>query len=121
MQWMRRHYAHPHLRRSSQTAAGPRSWSKNMDTPVTLLYRTPNIRIDEFEFHATVESDRSGQARRHFRWRRPGRMWAPLAEFQGHPPKRKAMAKAFEPFKKHMVWAERGSPLQSGAATGTAT
>lgn len=79
---------------------------------MTLLYRTPNIQIDEFEFHATVESTRGRRPRRHFRWRKSGQTWAPLSEFKGHPPKAKVMAKKFAPFKRHMTWAEQGVPVR---------
>lgn len=75
---------------------------------MTLLYRTSNIQIDEFEFHATVESTRSGAAKRHFRWRRAGTMWAPLSAFEGHPPKGRILGKKFAPFRKHMLQAARG-------------
>jgi hypothetical protein len=76
---------------------------------MTLLYRTPNIRLDEFEFHATVETCRGDVPRRHFRWRRPGGMWAPLSEFQGHPPKAGVIGAKFAPFKRHMLQAEQGA------------
>lgn len=75
---------------------------------MTLLYRSPNIRIDDLEFHATVESTRNGRARRHFRWRLPGGMWTPLAAFKGHPPKGRVLGKKFAPFQKHMLQAAAG-------------
>lgn len=78
---------------------------------MTLLYRTPNIRIDDMEFHATVETTRGGMARRHFRWRRPGEMWKPLSQFEGHPPKGDVLGSKFAPFKWHMRQAARGRVL----------
>lgn len=80
---------------------------------MTILYRTPNIRIDEHEWHATVETRRGGPPKRHFRWRTPGRMWQPVADFKGHPPKAAVMAKRFQPFKRHMLWAVTGMPENS--------
>jgi len=78
---------------------------------MTLLYRTPNIRLDEFEFHATVETCRGDVPRRHFRWRRPGGMWQRLADWplekEGHPPKAGRIGAAFAPFKRHMLQAEQ--------------
>jgi hypothetical protein len=76
---------------------------------MTLLYRTPNIVIDEFEFHATVETCRGAQPRRHFRWRMAGRreMWRRLSDFKGHPPKARVLGAKFAPFKRHMLQAER--------------
>lgn len=84
---------------------------------VTLLYRTPNVRIDEFEFHATVESCRGDRPRQHFRWRRPGGMWRTMTDFEGHPPKAKVLSNAFQQFKHHMKWAEQGEPVNAAGAT----
>ncbi len=78
---------------------------------MTLLYRTPNLKIDELEFHATVESTRGGAARRHFRVRRAGGMWEPLSKFAGHPPKGDVLGRRFQPFQKHMLQAAAGRVL----------
>jgi len=73
---------------------------------MTLLYRTPNIKIDKYEFHATVESHRGGRPCRHFRWRKPGGMWRKLADFdEGHAPKLTELNMRFGTFRKHMVLA----------------
>lgn len=74
---------------------------------MTLLYRSPNIKIEDCEFHATVETARGSVAKRHFRWRKPGGKWAPLAEFKGHPPKGRVLGSKFAPFKKHMLQAQQ--------------
>jgi hypothetical protein len=72
---------------------------------MTLLYRTPNLQIEDLEFHATVETTRSGAAKRHFRWWKPGGMWAPLSAFKGHPPKGRILGAKFAPFQRHMLQA----------------
>ena len=75
---------------------------------MTTIYRTPNLAIDEFEFHISLELFK-GRVRRHTRWRllidRHKNPWEPIATFVGHKPK--ALAKRFAPFKRHMVMAEQ--------------
>lgn len=78
---------------------------------MTLLYRTPNISFDGFEFHATVESYRGASPRRHYRWRRPGGMWRRVGDFDGHPPKMAVLNSKFATFKRHMQWAMQGGPV----------
>jgi hypothetical protein len=76
---------------------------------MSILYRTPNIVIDEFEFHIAVEL-RAGRVRRHTRYRPlsdKDEMWRSIADFEGYPPKPRIMATRFAPFKHHMVQAER--------------
>lgn len=76
---------------------------------MTILYRTPNIVVDDFEFYALVEV-RKGRPRRHFYLRPLSEkpvMWEPLSKFKGNRPKYKQLAKRFQPFKKHMVQAEQ--------------
>ena len=78
---------------------------------MTLLYRTPNVSLAGFEFHATVESHH-GQVARHYRWRRPRGMWRKLADWEpgnGHPPKMREVNLKFQTFRRHMQWALRGA------------
>jgi hypothetical protein len=90
---------------------------------MTLLYRTPNLVIDEFEFHASVEL-RDGRIGKHFRWRplstKP-QMWRLLAEFKGHPPKPHVLRARFNPFRRHMTQAEQSIVENARAARAHAT
>lgn len=71
-----------------------------------ILYRTPNVVIEDAEWHASVEL-RDGRVRRHFRFRRSDReMWQPIAEWKGHLPKA-LRGRAFQAFRLHMLQAER--------------
>ena len=82
---------------------------------MTLLYRSPNVVIDRFEWHATVEVH-FGRIRRKMLWRplstKPG-MWQPIREWQGRKPLWKEFNRAFGPFKLHMTRAER-SVVENG-------
>lgn len=74
-----------------------------------LLYRTPNLVIDRFEFHATVNL-RAGRVSRRFYFRPltgPLRNWTPIANWKGHPPTPRELRVKFGPFKLHMLQAER--------------
>lgn len=74
-----------------------------------ILYRTPNIVIDEFEFHVAVELRDGGRARRYTRFRplidRHKIPWTSVASFPGHMPK--SLAKRLNPFKRHIAQAEQ--------------
>lgn len=78
---------------------------------MSTLYRTPNIVIDEFEFHMSVELREDSRVRRYLRWRPLARRnqvpWATIAHFKGHPPKPTVLKVRFAPFMKHMLQAER--------------
>lgn len=73
---------------------------------MTLLYRSPNVVVAGAEWHASVEL-RAGIVRRYFRFRKPGKMWQPLDEWEGHRPKSREMHNAFGTFKRHMLRAEQ--------------
>jgi hypothetical protein len=78
---------------------------------MTTLYRTPNIVIDEFEWHASVET-KDGRVYRRFKFRPLSHylrkeMWLPITSWRGHRPKLRQFSKAFAPFKAHMVRAEQ--------------
>lgn len=76
---------------------------------VTTLYRTPNVVIDEFEFHMTVEV-RKGRVGRHTRWRLLSTKplaWQLIAHFKGHPPKPGIFKDAFRPYLPHVLIAEK--------------
>lgn len=75
-------------------------------SPMSLLYRTPNVVMAGAEWHASVEL-RAGTVRRYFRFRRPGKMWQPMDEWEGHRPKSAEMHNAFGIFKRHMLRAEQ--------------
>lgn len=73
------------------------------------LYRTPNIVIDEFEFHVAVELREDGRVRRYTRFRplidRHKTPWASITSFPGHLPK--SLSTKLNPFKRHMAQAEK--------------
>lgn len=75
-----------------------------------ILYRTPDIIIDEFEFHISIEI-RDGRVRKFTRWRlvspKKRLAWQPIAEFKGHLPKVGIWKSRFGPYKRHMEMAER--------------
>jgi hypothetical protein len=78
---------------------------------MTILYRTPNIVINEFEWHATVEV-RFRRVMRCFRFRPLSHyvkavMWFPIVEWKGHKPQADQFRKAFEPYRLHMQRAEQ--------------
>jgi len=77
----------------------------------TLLYRSPDVVINEFQWHLVVEA-RNGKACRFLRWRPAGKpgtvgMWRPFKKWVGHKPKA-AEFKLLEKFKPHARLAERG-------------
>lgn len=66
---------------------------------MTLLYRSPNLRIDDHEWHVTV--DQSGARRSiNYRFRRVGARvkWSHIAKWQGRKPK--GLSEFFEPYQK---------------------
>lgn len=74
-----------------------------------MLYRSPNVVIDRHEWHVTVET-RAGKIRRYWRFRPLSTKpvaWQPIGEWRGHLPKGRVFCKAFQPFKGHMLRAER--------------
>lgn len=80
---------------------------------MTTLYRTPNIVIDQHEWHASVET-KGGRVYRRFKFRplsvRPV-MWSPIDTWPGRKPK--GLHRSFRAFKAHMVQAER-SVVENG-------
>lgn len=76
---------------------------------MSTIYRTPNIVIDEFEFHIAVEY-RDGRTRRFMRYRplslRPVK-WSSIADFKGHPPKPWILRMRFRNHMKHIEFAEK--------------
>jgi hypothetical protein len=76
---------------------------------MTTLYRTPNIILASHEWHALVRL-KAGRVARRFYFRplssKP-HPWQPLHQWQGHKPKGREWAKAFAPFTRHMLLAER--------------
>ena len=76
---------------------------------MTILYRTPNVVIDRFEWHAAVEMYH-GRVARYFRFRPnglPARKWSDVSKWPGRKPTWREFDKAFGPFKRHMLQAER--------------
>ena len=75
-----------------------------------ILYRTPDIIIDEFEFHISIEV-RDGRVRKFTRWRPRSAIkryaWRPIADFKGHPPKADVFRKRFRGCQRHIEMAER--------------
>lgn len=66
---------------------------------MTLLYRSPNLRIDDHEWHVTV--DQSGDRRSvNYRFRRVGARikWQNITKWEGRPPK--SLREFFEPYQK---------------------
>lgn len=68
---------------------------------MTLLYRSPNLRIDDHEWHVTVEQHRKRAPTVHYRFRpvtdRSVR-WEPIVKWQGRKPK--GLSEFFEPYQK---------------------
>jgi hypothetical protein len=67
------------------------------------LYRTPNIRVDQHEWHAAVECRDGRTARVYYRFRPFGErreMWRPIDRWEGRKPK--ALNRFFRPFWKHI-------------------
>ena len=75
-----------------------------------ILYRPPDIIIDEFEFHISIEV-RDGRVRKFTRWRPLSATkrfaWQPIADFKGHPPKAHVFKAKFKGCKRHIEMAER--------------
>jgi hypothetical protein len=75
-----------------------------------VLYRSPDIVIDEFEFHISLEV-RDGRVRRFTRWRPASSTkrvaWRPIADFKGYPPKARVWRTHFKGCERHICMAER--------------
>jgi hypothetical protein len=80
---------------------------------VTTLYRTPNLVLDESEWHALVRA-KAGRISTIYYFRPligPRRMWLPVTSWRGDKPCAREFAKKFQPFKRHMLQASRSVTL----------
>lgn len=84
---------------------------------MTLLYRSPNVRIDDADWHVTVETHH--KTRRVivvYRWRTdPKRAWQKVEQWPGRLPK--ALHTFFQPYKHSIRVAAGGAHVASAYST----
>lgn len=86
------------------------------------LYRSPNIRLDDFEFHVVVRTTR-GRPHVSYFWRPIGPpicAWESLAHWQGRLPGRlpKGLGLAFKPYRYSIRVALGKTPRSPGGTRG---
>jgi hypothetical protein len=76
---------------------------------MSLLYRTPNVVIDRFEWQCSVELREKGRIRRYYRFRplsvKP-MSWQPISQWKGRLPTT-AEFRVFGRMNQHIIRAER--------------
>lgn len=90
---------------------------------MTTLYRTPNIVIGAFEWHAAVRQ-KDGRISRNFYFRPnvlPRRAWVPMSSWKGRRPTWNEFERAFGKFKRHMTIAEQSVRENARMAQGAAS
>lgn len=77
---------------------------------MSLLYRTPNVIIDRFEWHCSVELREKGRVRRYYRFRPLSLTpmpWQPISQWKDRLPTRWEFQAVFGRMNQHIIRAER--------------